>query len=74
MEYYGLNPTDMHDCGHCQYRYIEKKMNKGIEHRCVVRDGVLQKIYEINDCECWKSPFENDYRRRIDLEKTNEKK
>ena len=70
MDYYGLDPENLHICVFCQHHAYD--LDKGNICLKGVVDGRMH-LQEVNDCESWKTAFENDFRRRHDLERQLEK-
>lgn len=67
MKFTHYDPENLRTCNHCQHTVLD--LGRGII--CRVYDVVIspQDIHKVVECESWKSPYENDYRKRPDLEK-----
>ena len=72
-----LDPEDAHCCRFCQHSYVQMLGMFG-KHFCNVRGDVgMNEDYNYirpNDCEDYLSVWQNDYRRRRDLEREIKKK
>lgn len=71
MNYYGLDPKSLTNCNFCQHHAYD--LGKG--HICTQSSPykMIERLFEVNDCEHYKTPFLNDYRRRYDLERELER-
>lgn len=67
MKWTILEPLDPCTCEHCQHSVLD--LGRGIvcrEHDIIIKPEDYHKVVS---CVEWKSPWQNDYRRRYDLEK-----
>lgn len=74
--FFDLDPENEHGCHCCQNSFIEFTSNNGVNianYRCKLHGDVgMDEKYNYvrpNDCKDWFSKWQNDYRRRYDLER-----
>ena len=68
MNFLYLEPLDLHTCQHCRNMYLD--LDKRQEGLMCEKNGLIphRNAIMVNDCEQWASPYQNDYKRRPDLE------